>query len=231
MTKRFLFTFAVALLVTAGLASAATIPQTLYFSGIPNMNGFLTFNKFNPALGSLQSIQVGLSLQTSGGEIILDNDSASVASGNFEFGAKGNITSSDVSLIDAGFLPIPGQAGAYHSAAFSLTVNAGDGTGDYDPTPTDGMKYTGGIETDSKTGFVNSLVFGGYTGTGTYDIDYSVTQWLDYGSVSGIEVAFSPVSANGCVTVVYTYDPIPEPATIALLTIGALGLLKRKSSK
>jgi hypothetical protein len=33
------------------------------------------------------------------------------------------------------------------------------------------------------------------------------------------------------VTVLYTYDVVPEPATITLLTIGALAFLKRKSSK
>ncbi|MDD5010518.1 MAG: choice-of-anchor E domain-containing protein [Phycisphaerae bacterium] len=235
MTKSFLFIFAVALFVTAGLASAATITQTQNFSGIPNISGPLAFNKFNAALGTLTSIQVGLSLQTSGGQIILDNDSTSLASGNFQFGAKGSISSSNVSLIDSSSMPIPGvapnTANAFHSGAFSLAANVGDGVGDYSPSAPDGMSYSGGIETDTKSGYINNTVFGGYTGTGTYNIDYSVIQWLDYGSVSGIEAAFTPVSASGCVTVVYTYDPVPEPATITLLMIGALTLLKRKNSK
>jgi hypothetical protein len=181
------------------------------------MNGSLAFNKFNLALGTLESIQVSFTLQTSGGQLILDNDSPSAASGTFEFGAVGSITSTD----------------AYHTGAFNLTANAGDSLGDYDPTPTDGLQYDGGPETDTQSGLVNSLVWGGYTGTGagTYNIKYSVTQWLDYGSVSGIEVAFSPVIASGGVTVIYTYTPIPEPATVSLLTIGALAFLKRKNSK
>jgi hypothetical protein len=234
MTKSFLLIFAVALFITAGLASAATITQTrIYGPNTPNMNGSLAFNKFNLALGTLESIQVSFTLQTSGGQLILDNDSPSAASGTFEFGAVGSITSTDVSLMDTLFLPIPGQADAYHTGAFNLTANAGDSLGDYDPTPTDGLQYDGGPETDTQSGLVNSLVWGGYTGTGagTYNIKYSVTQWLDYGSVSGIEVAFSPVIASGGVTVIYTYTPIPEPATVSLLTIGALAFLKRKNSK
>jgi hypothetical protein len=232
MTKSFLLIFAVALFITAGLASAASITQTKpYGPDTPNMSGSLTFNKFDSSLGTLTSIQVLFALQTTGGQLVLDNDSPSLASGNFQFGAKGTISSSNVSLLNTSFQPIPGQANAYHSGTFSLQPNVGDGSGDYDPTAPDGMLYNGGTETDTKSGYVTSVVWGGYTGTGTYNIDYSVTQWLDYGSVSGIEVAYSPVIASGDVTVIYNYNAIPEPATMTLLTIGALALLKRKNSK
>jgi hypothetical protein len=235
MTKRFLFTFAAALFAIAGLASAAPPPitQTKTFSGIPSMSGPFTFNQFNTGLGTLTSIQVQLNLQTSGGELKLDNDSHQSASGTFEFGAQGTINSTDVSLLNSSFLSIPGTANAYHSGSFSLDPNVGDGPGDYSPLAPDGMLYTGTTENDNKSGYVGSAVWAagikGFLGTGTYNINYSITQWLDYGGIGGIEYAVTPVSASGDVTVVYNY--IPEPATIALLTIGALALLKRKNSK
>ncbi len=216
------------LFLTAGLASAATITQTKTFSGIPNISGPLTFNKFDSSLGTLTSIQVYFTLQVNGGQLILDNDSDSPASGIFEFGAIGNISSSDVSLIDSATTVIPGPIEAYNSQAFSLNANVDDGPGDYDPAGPDGLQYDGGIESGDTSGFVGSMVWGGYIGTGTYDIDYTVIQWLDYGSVSGVEVAYTPVSADGDVTMIYKYNIIPEPATMVLLAIGAVAILRKK---
>jgi hypothetical protein len=227
MTKSFLFIFAVALFVTAGLASA----QIEYFSGTPSMSGSLTFDQFDESVGTLTSIQVILYLQTSGGRLTLDNDSEESASGTFEFGASGSITSEDVGLTNSSLIAIPGTVSAYHSQAFSLSGNVGDGDDDYDPTAPDGLQYDGGIVTNSKSGFVGESAWDAYKGTGTYNIDYSITQWLNYGGFGGIEYAVNPVSASGYVEVIYAYDPIPEPATITLLAIGALALLKRKNSK
>ena len=217
----------VGMFLTAEMACAATITQTKNFNVIPNMNGSLVFNKFNSALGSLTSIQIRLTLQTSGGQLIIDNDNTLPASGTFEFGAMGSISSTKVALLDSSHMAIPGTAGAYTSQAFTLTANAGDGMGDYDPTPTDGLLYNGGIETDNKSGFVGSFAWGDYTGSDTYNIDYSILQWLDFvGSIGGIEYAILPVNASGNVTVVYGY--VPEPATIGLLAVGAIALLRKR---
>jgi hypothetical protein len=230
MTKKFLIFFAAALLVTAVPAFALTIPQTKDFNGIPNMSGSLNFNQFNNSGGlTLTSIQVSLYLQATGGELRLDNDSDSPASGTFQFGAKGNISSTDVALLNTLLQPIPGEVNATHSQAFSLAGNVGDGTGDYDPTPPDGLLYDGGTESNSKSDFVTSLAWPGYIGTGTFNINYFITQWLDYGSIGGIEYAVTPVNAYGYVQVIYTY--VPEPATITLLCTGLVFLLKRKGSK
>jgi hypothetical protein len=231
MTKKLFLFFAAALVVFVGATSASTITQTKTFSGIPSMSGILNFNKFNPASGTLTSVQFTLNLNTSGGTLILDNDSALPASGNFEFGANGSISTSDVPLFTNSFGPVPGTVTAYHNGSFNLTANTGDGPGDYDPTPPDGMQYIGVAETGSANGFIGSNYVANYSGTGTYNINYSITQWLTYGGFGGIEYAVSPVSANGDVTVVYNYNAVPEPATITLLCTGALAMLRRKSSK
>lgn len=233
MVKKFLFLFAAALFTTAAPVFAATMPQTQSFSGIPNMDGSLTFNKFddNGGLNVLTSIQVIFDLTSTGGLLILDNDSDQPASGIFEFGAKGGIGSTDVALLNASYLPVVAQLDATHSSGFSLTGDPNPIPNDFNPAPTDGMSYTGSTEYDSDSGLIGSFAFAGYTGTGTYDIDYSVIQWLDYGSVSGIEVAYTPVNVSGEVTVIYTYDIVPEPATVILFCTGVFGLLKRKSCK
>ena len=146
--------------------------------------------------------------------------------GTFEFGAKGDISSTDVSLLDAGFQPVTAELESLHSDAFSLDGNVGDGPGDYDPSPPDGMLYAGGLETDSDSGFIGSALFDQYTGTGTYDIVAEVNQWSYFGGVSGIEYAVTPSTAGGEVTVVYTY--IPEPGTLSLLVLGGLVSTRRR---
>jgi hypothetical protein len=235
MAKKFLSIFIVALLITVPSALASTATQTKSFSGIPNMTGSLTFNQSGYYGGTLtlQSIMVSMTLQTTSARLLLDNDSSESASGTFEFGAAGSISSDDVALLDSSFQPIPGQVNAYHSQEFNLAPDNGDGLGNYDSTGPDGLFYDAGVETDSKSGFAGSDVWNagntGFLGTGTFDLSYSITQWFNYNGTGGIEYAFSPASVNGDITVSYTYaDPIPEPATISLLTIGALALLKRK---
>ncbi|MBU2457846.1 MAG: PEP-CTERM sorting domain-containing protein [Planctomycetes bacterium] len=238
MTKRFLVFFAAILSVSALQVSAFTIPQTKYFSGTPSMSGSLTFNRFDNYGGTLvlQSIDISLTLQASGGYFILDNDNTSPVSGTFEFGANATIIgATDVILKDSSSQDIPAQAAAYHSGVFNLAADVDDDTGDYDPTGPDGMFYNGGIENSTTSGSIGNAFWSGFTGsgTGTYNINFSVTQRASCSGPDYIENQSSPPpSTFGFVTVLYTYEPVPEPATIALLTVGALALLKkRKHSK
>ena len=75
-------------------------------------------------------------------------------------------------------------------------------------------------------GIIASTLFSQYIGPGTYDIMVDVLQWSDFGGVSGIEWAVTPVTCDGEVTVVYNY--IPEPATLSLLGFGSLALVRRR---
>ena len=233
--KRFLLFLLAWLFLIGGTANAAISTQTQSFSGIPNLSGSSTFNQFNTALGTLTSIQVLLYLETYGGQLILDNDSTSPASGTFQFGSVGKLNATDVALFDSSFQPIPGQVNAYHSQAFSLAADNGDGLHNYDPTGPDGLSYIGDLEGGVKFGFVGSTFWAagtkGFLGTGTFNVNYAIDQWVDYGGIGGIEYAVTPPNISGHVTIAYTYNPVPEPATIGLLTIGAFAALRRNRRK
>ena len=235
MAKKFLTFFAAIIVVTAAPAFADTISQTQSFTGLPNINGSLTFNQFdsNSSIWTLQSIQVSFTLQSIGGYARLDNDSALPASGTLEFGNKGNISSTDVLLLDSSFQPVVNQIKACHQESFSLAPDNGDGPYNYDWASPDGLLYSSGIETNTDSGFVDSDFWPGYTGTDTYNIDYSVTQWFNYGGFGGIEYAVTPAGASGQITVIYTYDdlPVPEPATIATLAFGLLWTSRSRRKK
>ena len=220
----------VALGLSASLAVAGSITQTQDFSGTPNLVRSLTFDQFDDGGGSLilQSIKVIVSLDVDGGQYILDNDGDQPASGTLSFGAKGDISSGDVSLLNSSLQPVTSELEATHSGSFNLAAQDGDGTYDYDPTPPDGLQYDGGVESDSTSGFISPTVFGQYTGAGTYDIDVTVDQWQDFGGISGIEWAVTPVSASGAVTVIYNYIVVPEPATLALAALAGLLVIRRR---
>jgi len=219
------------ILVVAGAIlglSCTASAQLLNYSGTPNLSQTLTFDKFDDLGGTLtlQSVQVIFHLNSHDGTFILDNDSALPAAGTFEFGAKGGITSADVPLVDGSFQPVVAELDALHSGPFGLAGDPSPVVGDYNPAPTDGMQYDGTDEYNSDSGYIASVLLGQYIGTGTFDIDVDVIQWQDFGGISGIEWAVSPVNVEGSVEVVYTY--VPEPATISLLSIGGLTLLRKR---
>ncbi len=219
MTKGFLAFLAVVLSVMAVPAFAYTISQTQFVTGIPNMNGSLAdFNQFDNLGGTrqLQSIQVAFTLQSSGGYLEVQNISSSPASITYAFGVNGRISSTDVCLPD-------------------MLLQVFD-TNHFDLNPGASWSYNGSIKTDSESDFVSASLWGGgakgFLGAGTYKINYSIGRTADCTSDGGISFAAIPASASGFVTVLYTYDVVPEPATIALLTFGGfIFLLKKKRGK
>jgi hypothetical protein len=223
---------AVATLWCSTAEAVYSTTETESYSGVPNYSTALTFNQFDTQGGArpLVSIEVILNLQVTGGQYVLDNDGVDSAAGNFEFGGKSGITSTDVTLLNSLAQPVTGTASALHTSTFSLGANVGDGLGDYDPTPPDGMEYLGQTENDSKSGFIGPIFYNmgakGFVGTGQYVITVDANQWSDYGSVGGIEYAVTPVGAGGTVTVIYNWTP--EPATIGLLALGALFGFRRR---
>lgn len=227
LAKCLAFVACVSLIWSSTAQAFPTITQTIPFGpDIPDYTETLTFNQFNGLIADLISIEVSMELNVDGGLLIMDNDSPNNAHVDAHIGADGAIMSVDVALLDCAFQPVVANVMAETIQSFDLAPNIGDGANDFDPSPPDGAQLNGGAATDSDNGFVCNTFWGGYVGPGTFDIDANIDQFFDYGAVSGVEIGYTPVTADGTVTVVYNF--VPEPATIGLLVIGGLAMLRRR---
>ena len=218
-----------ALLAATLPAMALTLPtQTKSFSGIvPNDNVPCTFDKFNMPGYNLTGVTVGLAMNVSGGQLGVDNDSLDPAGADLtlDLGAAGNLNSTDVTLLKAPLQPIFPALNVSTGVALHLDADNGDGVGNVDLAGPDGYDWQGQAKSDSASGNISSLYFSDYIGAGTFDITAALSQIMDYGEVSGIEMQYTPVTVSGNVNVTYEYQPVPEPSGIMALLTGAVGLL------
>lgn len=231
MTKKFFFI--IVLLLSPSQIFAEIISETKYFSGIGCLNGSLTFSQFDNSSHILQSIGILMYLQSSGGILILDNDSSKAASGTFQFGNVGSVNSSDVILLNSSYLPCLSQCSAVHNQAFSLAPDNGDGMLGFDSSTPDGLSYSGTTEINVLYGSVDNAFWSlgrkGFLGTNSFNINYSVKPLIDYGNLSGMSFAVCPPAANGFITIIYTFEA-PEVSTIFFFTC-SLFILRVKSPR
>ena len=208
-------------LLAADLASstcaAGTCTETESFSGTPDLADAAIFDQFDPALGTLISVKVGLELTSNGGSFQADNDSDQPAEFDVSFGAEGTLSSTDVGLFSA-VVPIPtpavGMVSTSQSDSFSLTGNDGDDTTQFDSGGTDWDSFVGTEMTVMSMGTIDASLHAGYEGTGSFAIDYDIEQVGSTTSAGGVFRQIDPVTASGKITVTYEYEPPPANPAI-----------------
>jgi len=159
--------------------------------------------KFDPALGTLVGVQIDF--RGSGSATIQVEHG--VGAGSVEFDPLGTTTQ----------ITVPGLiAFTDNSKDFLFLWPAGSSS----PT-----SFSTGIYDHDTLDLIDPSFWGEYTGIGDFPVDFyaeevigTMTATGDFGQVNFIETY-----GGGLVGVTYSYNPVPEPGTIAVGLITALG--------
>lgn len=210
-----------------GFAVAAqadvTAPQVQAANFISDLqpNVTLTFDKFNPALGTL--IDVTIKLQHSGSaQISADNDDPFQGSNaNARIIRSWAVSGPDLDV--AGAKTVVGPVVA-------LSADNGD-LGMFDSSGPDGHAFSTLSFSNVNAGTYNPLS-SLYVGPGTVDLLVDVDTMvndLQFSATDQYQTEVTNPTLQVKLTVTYTYEPVPEPATLSLLSLGLVLVRRRRA--
>ncbi len=189
---------------TSGPFTTSTpIPVTL-----TDWTGSLAFPQFNPALGTLESVELDLS---SGLTTTL------TVQNNAESGSTGTVKTELQVTVQDGGNNLNAPELDLLSPSFGYSLNAGQGI-------TSGLLTENGSDDEVYT---SAPVLSEFTGGGTITLPASTFTQTLLANTGGNTNAQQVTDADLTGTVTYTYTPVPtpEPSTLVLLGAAAVGLL------
>jgi hypothetical protein len=197
------------------ISQTVAIPTTVASTTAPGGTSLVSFNQFNPTLGTLLGVTLSFDATSNTSVNFVNN---TPQSRNWAFTPKGT-----ASLSGNGFNLSDTETG--------LTVNRTLAARFGPSNPRTGTVSFGGTYSDTETlasGFVPFL------GTGNVQFTFAaLNQWTAAGSGGGF--SFSPDTYAGNATLVYDYqlapyEPAPEPAAWAMMIAGfaAVGIAARR---
>jgi hypothetical protein len=216
-------------------SQSASLVQTQSFS-LQNGAIDLTFNRFNPALGTLTSVTTSISYTRSGGYLGVDNEGASTATVNFSH--RTNIIVDDDNLV-LDWSNLAGGARLLTSTSTrTITTLSGITVGaDSDASPdyagSDYYRYD--LPDAYKTSSGSFLNISQFEGSGDVDVPVDVSQSNTTTGAGALAQNYLPSDISGSMTITYNYDafaPIPEPNAVAFAVISiSIGCCMRRRGK
>lgn len=200
-------------------AFADTINQSQSFSNLSDSSIPLTWNQFNPSLGTLTGISLIINGSTTGFFTVFNSDQIDPATLSnpkdrlrLTFTGSGSPTAQQTTQVGLSTTPpMPFVLPQDSSASFSLS-----------PDP----QFLGSV--------TNSLFsFSSYfTGLGTLSSSLAQPFTLTSDNSGYTTVDYSTMFASGSVSLIYTFQAVPEPSTYVTFGISGIGMLmliRRKS--
>jgi len=203
------------LLLAAGVATAGTMSESHDFEFPLSPNSVsLSFSQFddNNGMCILQSVTLELEA-TESARITGENDSS--ISGNVAVNLSGFLTGNGAGLSTTCL--ISSSAGPAFLAESDGVPGSGPDFHDF------GTLSNSGADSDSLTSGLDAFI-----GSELIYIDIFGSGGFMLSGVTDSTLSVSDFGAFGQATITYEYECIPEPATLALLAAGALGLAMRR---
>lgn len=206
---------AAAVLATAGLAQAATSTQQLNFSfALPSPGSqTLNFTQFNDLGGTRQLVSVDLTVDGSiTGNVFAQNTTAA-AINDFTVTLSGSLFGAGPTGLGVSVAPLP-------STSLPVTLAPQGYAGDL-------VNYGTMTIGDTNTGSTTSNL-ASYVGTGNVAVVISGAEGFGDNAAPG-DVTLTPSAEGGwgSATLTYHWVSVPEPATLGLLALSGLVLLRR----
>jgi hypothetical protein len=218
------------LILTVVLASALAVQaapielvKTVSYGSLPIPTGSpdptVSVDQFDPSLGTLLSVKLELLSYAVNGSIEFDNESQT--GGEVTLLVGGDVTATAPNALTVVTLPRQTHTGSVGADDESGTGNADFAGSDWLPMP----NSVTGFDSDSAT-LTNPALFTPYIGTGQFNV--TIVASFVAGYLADISGQTQSTEGNTYGEVKVTYEYIPEPATMALLSLGGLAMLRRR---
>ena len=214
---------AVTLAVFASLSllpvSQATADTIMFSDSVAlqptNFNSSVSIPKFNPGLGTLTKVIFELSGHVEG-QAKFESLEAGPTTISMQLAAQVNLQRPDLTSL---VVALPLAMTMDNASAFDGTVDFGG---------TSGKTYSALAGDDNEMSMTTApLNLALFTSIGNIALPIMTTNASSGNGAGNLLLQFN-TSASGDVTVTYEYIVIPEPATAMLVSLGAMGLFRRR---